>query len=124
MLDFTGKAKWYVGSDIWHYFQLTLLSFRDAWDSVKGTSKEDAMTKYVEALLQVCSVLTASNNGITVIGWSSSINFLLAQILKKNENEESKKYIAEIEAAWKCRRVVPVKKSDIREDIVCIVSAL
>ena len=30
MLDLTGKAKW------------------DAWNSVKGMSKEEAMTKYVE----------------------------------------------------------------------------
>ena len=30
MLDFKGKAKW------------------DAWNGLKGTSKEDAMTKYVE----------------------------------------------------------------------------
>ncbi|KAF8340382.1 acyl-CoA-binding protein [Cantharellus anzutake] len=30
LLDFTGKAKW------------------DAWDSVKGTTKEDAHVKYVE----------------------------------------------------------------------------
>jgi len=30
MLDFKGKAKW------------------DAWNALKGTSKEDAMTKYVE----------------------------------------------------------------------------
>mmetsp|Transcript_13176 Transcript_13176/g.30617 ORF Transcript_13176/g.30617 Transcript_13176/m.30617 type:complete len:87 (-) Transcript_13176:280-540(-) len=32
MLDFTGKAKW------------------DAWDSLKGMSKEDAMAKYVAAV--------------------------------------------------------------------------
>jgi len=30
MLDFKGKAKW------------------DAWNGLKGTSKEDAMTKYVQ----------------------------------------------------------------------------
>ncbi|KAG8893358.1 hypothetical protein FRC00_010650 [Tulasnella sp. 408] len=33
MLDFTGKAKW------------------DAWNGVKGTSKEDAENKYVETLV-------------------------------------------------------------------------
>ncbi|TFK50022.1 acyl-CoA-binding protein [Heliocybe sulcata] len=54
MMDFTGKAKW------------------DAWKSAEGTSKEDAMAKYVEKLLE---------------------------ILKKADNEESKKYAAEIEAA-------------------------
>ncbi|THV07268.1 Acbp from Moniliophthora Perniciosa [Dendrothele bispora CBS 962.96] len=54
MLDFVGKAKW------------------DAWNGVKGTSKEEAMKKYVEALLE---------------------------ILKKTENEEAKKYVAELEAA-------------------------
>jgi len=35
MLDFTGKAKW------------------DAWDSVKGTSKEDAYEKYVARLIEL-----------------------------------------------------------------------
>ncbi|KAL0579046.1 acyl-CoA-binding protein (ACBP)/diazepam binding inhibitor (DBI)/endozepine (EP) [Marasmius crinis-equi] len=54
MMDFTGKAKW------------------DAWDSVKGTSQEEAHQKYVEKLLE---------------------------ILKKTDTEESKKFIAEIEAA-------------------------
>lgn len=32
MLDFTGKAKW------------------DAWDARKGTSKEDAESKYIETV--------------------------------------------------------------------------
>ncbi|KAF7424127.1 hypothetical protein PC9H_009430 [Pleurotus ostreatus] len=54
MLDFTGKAKW------------------DAWDSVKGLSKEDAMAQYVEKLIE---------------------------ILKKADTEEANKWIAEIEAA-------------------------
>ncbi|KAI0635627.1 acyl-CoA-binding protein [Trametes polyzona] len=54
MLDFVGKAKW------------------DAWESVKGTSKEEAYAKYVEKLIE---------------------------ILKRADTEESKKYIAEIEAA-------------------------
>ncbi|XP_006459070.1 hypothetical protein AGABI2DRAFT_65818 [Agaricus bisporus var. bisporus H97] len=35
MLDFTGKAKW------------------DAWNEIKGKSKEDAMKEYVEKLLKV-----------------------------------------------------------------------
>ncbi|PSS36743.1 hypothetical protein PHLCEN_2v1374 [Hermanssonia centrifuga] len=35
MLDFVGKAKW------------------DAWNKVKGTSKEDARQKYVDKLLEV-----------------------------------------------------------------------
>jgi len=35
MLDFKGKAKW------------------DAWDGLKGTSKEDAMAKYVELAEQM-----------------------------------------------------------------------
>ncbi|RXW23295.1 hypothetical protein EST38_g2570 [Candolleomyces aberdarensis] len=54
LLDFTGKAKW------------------DAWDSVKGTSKEDAWKAYVERFIE---------------------------ILKSVDDAESKKYIAEIEAA-------------------------
>ncbi|KIJ51432.1 hypothetical protein M422DRAFT_158044 [Sphaerobolus stellatus SS14] len=54
MLDFVGKAKW------------------DAWNAIKGTSKEDAQKAYVEKLLK---------------------------ILKAGEDEESKKYVAEIEAA-------------------------
>ncbi|RPD68452.1 acyl-CoA-binding protein [Lentinus tigrinus ALCF2SS1-7] len=44
----------------------------DAWKSVEGTSKEEAYEKYVEKLLE---------------------------ILKRADTEESKKYIAEIEAA-------------------------
>ncbi|OJT02250.1 Acyl-CoA-binding protein [Trametes pubescens] len=44
----------------------------DAWKSVEGTSKEDAQTKYVEKLLE---------------------------ILKRADSEESKKFVAEIEAA-------------------------
>jgi len=35
MLDFTGKAKW------------------DAWESVKGTSQEEAREKYVKKLIEV-----------------------------------------------------------------------
>ncbi|EUC64943.1 acyl CoA-binding protein [Rhizoctonia solani AG-3 Rhs1AP] len=54
MLDFTGKAKW------------------DAWSSVKGVSKEEAQSKYVELLLG---------------------------ILTPSESEDAKKWIAEIEAA-------------------------
>ncbi|KAH9945022.1 Acbp from Moniliophthora Perniciosa [Epithele typhae] len=54
LLDFVGKAKW------------------DAWKGVEGTSKEDAMTKYVENLLEM---------------------------LKKADTEESKKLVAELEAA-------------------------
>jgi len=54
MMDFTGKAKW------------------DAWDKVKGTSKEVAWEKYVDKLLT---------------------------ILKGVDDEASKKYVAEIEAA-------------------------
>ncbi|KAG5638489.1 hypothetical protein H0H81_012421 [Sphagnurus paluster] len=54
MFDFMGKAKW------------------DAWTEVKGTSTEDAYSKYVEKLLE---------------------------ILRKVDDEESKKLIAEIEAA-------------------------
>eukprot|EP00281_Chroomonas_sp_CCMP1168_P023633 CAMPEP_0206233740 /NCGR_PEP_ID=MMETSP0047_2-20121206/12185_1 /ASSEMBLY_ACC=CAM_ASM_000192 /TAXON_ID=195065 /ORGANISM="Chroomonas mesostigmatica_cf, Strain CCMP1168" /LENGTH=89 /DNA_ID=CAMNT_0053657713 /DNA_START=23 /DNA_END=292 /DNA_ORIENTATION=+ len=34
MLDFTGKAKW------------------DAWDKLKGMSKEDAMKKYVDSVAE------------------------------------------------------------------------
>ncbi|KAI0925532.1 hypothetical protein AcV5_008245 [Taiwanofungus camphoratus] len=44
----------------------------DAWKSVEGTSKEEARSKYVEKLLE---------------------------ILSKADDEESKKYVAEIEAA-------------------------
>ncbi|CUA75958.1 hypothetical protein RSOLAG22IIIB_01961 [Rhizoctonia solani] len=54
VLDFTGKAKW------------------DAWNSVKGTSKEEAWGEYVEALLE---------------------------ILKASESEDAKQWVAEIEAA-------------------------
>lgn len=35
LLDFAGKAKW------------------DAWEGVKGESKEDAQTKYVQALIEI-----------------------------------------------------------------------
>ncbi|KAF5327520.1 hypothetical protein D9619_004403 [Psilocybe cf. subviscida] len=54
LLDFAGKAKW------------------DAWESVKGTSQEEARKKYVEKLLE---------------------------ILKKADDEASKKSVEEIEAA-------------------------
>ncbi|CAE6442857.1 unnamed protein product [Rhizoctonia solani] len=54
LLDFTGKAKW------------------DAWNALKGTSQEDAQTRYVEKLLE---------------------------ILKSSDSEEAKKWIAEIESA-------------------------
>ncbi|KAJ2926862.1 hypothetical protein H1R20_g10254, partial [Candolleomyces eurysporus] len=54
LLDFTGKAKW------------------DAWESVKGTSKEDAWKAYVDKFIE---------------------------ILKSVDDADSKKYIAEIEAA-------------------------
>ncbi|PPQ68639.1 hypothetical protein CVT26_002923 [Gymnopilus dilepis] len=43
----------------------------DAWKSVEGTSKEDARAKYVEKLIEV---------------------------LSKNDDAESKKYLAELEA--------------------------
>ncbi|KAG8905119.1 hypothetical protein FRC01_008472 [Tulasnella sp. 417] len=54
MLDFTGKAKW------------------NAWDSVKGTSKEDAENKYVE---------------------------ILTESLTKNADPESQKLLEELNAA-------------------------
>ncbi|KAF8525957.1 Acbp from Moniliophthora Perniciosa [Hysterangium stoloniferum] len=54
MMDFVGKAKW------------------DAWNGIKGKSKDDAMKEYVERLLEV---------------------------LKKVDNEESKNHCAEIDAA-------------------------
>ncbi|KAJ7762007.1 acyl-CoA-binding protein [Mycena maculata] len=54
MLEFVGKAKW------------------DAWKSVEGVSKEEAMKLYVDKLLEV---------------------------LKKTDDAESKKYIEEIESA-------------------------
>jgi len=54
MLDFTGKAKW------------------SAWESVKGTSKEEAWAKYVEKL---------------------------REILSKASDETSKTALAELEAA-------------------------
>ncbi|CAE6413005.1 hypothetical protein ACGC1H_002936 [Rhizoctonia solani] len=54
MLDFTGKAKW------------------DAWNSVKGVSKEDAQNEYVKSLLE---------------------------ILRPSDSEDAKKWIAEIETA-------------------------
>jgi len=44
----------------------------DAWKSVEGTSKEDAQKKYVEHLLE---------------------------ILEKNDNEDAKKWVAEIQSA-------------------------
>ncbi|KAK7016317.1 acyl-CoA-binding protein [Favolaschia claudopus] len=44
MLDFTGKAKW------------------DAWDSVKGTSKEEAYAKYVDRLLELLKAAGDSAN--------------------------------------------------------------
>jgi len=52
--DFAGKAKW------------------DAWNGVKGTSKEDAQKKYVKLLLD---------------------------ILGKSEGADAKKWVAEIENA-------------------------
>ncbi|TFY71727.1 hypothetical protein EVG20_g1290 [Dentipellis fragilis] len=54
LLDFTGKAKW------------------DAWKKLKGTTKEEAQTKYVEKLLEV---------------------------LTKADTDEAKKFIDEINAA-------------------------
>jgi len=61
MMDFVGKAKW------------------DAWNEIKGMSKNDAMEEYVDKLLKV---------------------------LKNVDDDASKEYIAEIEAAWyKYRRL-------------------
>jgi diazepam-binding inhibitor (GABA receptor modulator, acyl-CoA-binding protein) len=68
---------------------------RDAWDSVKGTSKEDAQKKYVEALLEVRFISISVKPSINIIHFA----LLCTQILNKTDNEESKKYIAEIEAA-------------------------
>lgn len=34
------------------------MTFRDAWDSVKGTSKEDAQKAYVDALVKVRFILS------------------------------------------------------------------
>jgi diazepam-binding inhibitor (GABA receptor modulating acyl-CoA-binding protein) len=51
LLDFTGKAKW------------------DAWESVKGTSKEDAQKEYVKKLIEV---------------------------LKRTDTEEAKEWVAEL----------------------------
>jgi diazepam-binding inhibitor (GABA receptor modulating acyl-CoA-binding protein) len=56
MLDFSGKAKWSERSSIDAVHNISYLSsirFRDAWDSVKGVSKEEAWEKYVAKLLEV-----------------------------------------------------------------------
>ncbi|KAG8916594.1 hypothetical protein FRC00_014642 [Tulasnella sp. 408] len=51
MLDFTGKAKW------------------DAWNEVKGTSKEDAENKYVETLVAVRIIIdTLIGGSLTAAG--------------------------------------------------------
>ncbi|EGN98760.1 hypothetical protein SERLA73DRAFT_89752 [Serpula lacrymans var. lacrymans S7.3] len=54
LLDFVGKAKW------------------DAWNTVKGTTKEDAEAKYVAKLVEI--------------------------LKKYPDNEENKAFIAELEA--------------------------
>ena len=59
LLDFTGKAKWYVQVRSSKPTIRTAPSIehipvsRDAWKGVEGTSKEDAQAKYVEKLLEV-----------------------------------------------------------------------
>jgi hypothetical protein len=52
MLDFTGKAKWYVMT-LNFCASKHIRKFRDAWKKVEGTSQEDAMVKYYEKLLEV-----------------------------------------------------------------------
>lgn len=70
-----------------------LPSLRDAWDSVKGTSKETCYEKYVEQLLAVSVI------GLAARRPTGSLVSDSLQLLKKADNEESKKAIAEIEAA-------------------------
>ncbi|KAH7925832.1 acyl-CoA-binding protein [Leucogyrophana mollusca] len=46
LMDFTGKAKWQVSS-------CQCSRNLDAWNSIKGTSPEEARKKYVEKLLEI-----------------------------------------------------------------------
>lgn len=58
LLDFVGKAKWRVPLTVHVAYRLLadLSCFRrDAWKSVEGTSKEEAMKVYVDKLVEVCS---------------------------------------------------------------------
>lgn len=85
-----GKAERVLGIFSLFVSDRNFSAFRDAWDSVKGTSKEDAYKKYVEKFLEVmlCPLMTPIA--------SSSTSF---QVLDAAGDEQSKKYIAEVNAA-------------------------
>ena len=53
MLDFVGKAKWYVCAPSHSIVRLICSDDRDAWKKLEGTSKETAQEEYVKKLIEV-----------------------------------------------------------------------
>ena len=115
-----------------HICSILCPAHRDAWKGVEGTSAEDAMTQYVEKLLEVrtepfppfsdrrppcwprargvrrrarsrfrylSAFLSLRSAHCCGTGFADRWASARTQILKKADNEDSKKYIAEIEAA-------------------------
>ncbi|KAG6841430.1 hypothetical protein C0991_011100 [Blastosporella zonata] len=72
LLDFSGKAKWSIILSLVIHNKILTTDHRDAWTEVKGTTTEEAYSKYVARLLEILN----------------SVN-----------DEESKELIAAIEAA-------------------------
>lgn len=55
-MDFVGKQKWLVDLLCQISFKADRRLSRDAWDSVKGRSKEECRKAYVDKLIQVSSL--------------------------------------------------------------------
>jgi hypothetical protein len=64
-------------------------TFRDAWNSVKGTSKEKAHEEYVKCFTEVSSLTLFLDRGVDCE----------YQVFKKADSEDAKKHIAEVEGA-------------------------
>ncbi len=61
MLDFTGKAKWYVcNASFLSSIAYPPMDERNAWNELGDKSKEDAEAEYVQKLKDVCTPLPLS----------------------------------------------------------------
>ena len=71
---------------------LTVRAPRNAWDSVKGTSKEEARELYVKKLVEV------RRSPSWIVNYSLTKLADYVQILEAVDDADAKKYLAELQA--------------------------
>jgi hypothetical protein len=88
MLHFNEKVKWCVPEQFPITGEPIPLPSRDAWNNLRGTSKEDARGKYIKRVTHVRYSIELEPPPTPPI----------LQLLEGIENEETKKWLGEIEA--------------------------